>query len=396
MAKIGIIGNGVAGTSAIREIRNLDSEVDIDVFSDERHPYYPKPNLMDFVGGFRTLEEVIRYGPDWYEKLNANLHLSTPVTHIDAGIRALSTPTGVFSGYSSLLVAVGSYPFVPPFEGLDKKNVHVLRTLDDAVDICQAVKGAGREIIVGGGILGVELAVAIKQIGGQPIVVTNVDRLLPIQLDGGASEILIRHLDRMEVETLLGFTCTGMTGEELATGVKSTAGDIVEGDLIVVATGVRSNVELARRSNLSIDRGIVVDDFMQTSARGVFAAGDCAEWNGNWFGIIPWALSTARTAARNMIEFGSSRFGGITPSNTLQVAGIDLTSIGVVHVESPDYEQIVSVDREEGTYYKAVIKDNLVVGGIALGNRKVALKLRTLVSQQTDISEVKSTIFDLD
>ncbi len=396
MGKIGIIGNGVAGTSAIRELRTLDSEIEIDVFSDERHPYYPKPNIMDFLGGSRTLEEVIRYGPDWYEKLNVNLYLSKPVTHIDAGLKALTTPTGVFSGYDSVLIAVGSYPFVPPFEGVDKKNVHVLRTLDDAVDICEAVKGAGREIIVGGGILGIELAVAIKQTGGQPIVVTNLDRLLPIQLDGGASEILIRHLNRMEVETLLGFTCTGITGEEFATGVKSTAGDVVEGDLIVVATGVRSNLELAKESNLSVDRGIVVDDFMQTSSGGIFAAGDCAEWKGNWFGIIPWALSTAKTAAQNMVEFGSSKFSGIIPSNTLQVAGIDLTSIGVVHVESPDYEQIVSVDREKGTYYKAVIKDNLVVGGIALGNRRVALKLRALISQQTNVSEVKSTIFELD
>lgn len=395
MGKIGIIGNGVAGTSAIRELRNLDSEIDVDVFSDERHPYYPKPNLMDFVGGSRTIEEVIRYGPDWYEKLNVNLHLSTPVTHIDAETRTLSTPSGVFSDYDSLLIAVGSYPFVPPFEGMDKKNVYTLRTLDDAVDICEAVKGDGREIIVGGGILGIELAVAIKRIGGQPIVVTNIDRLLPVQLDGGASEILIQHLDRMEVETLLGFTCTGMIGEDLAAGVKSTAGDVVEGNLIVVATGVRSNVELARRSNLAVDRGIVVDDFMQTSSKGIFAAGDCAEWNRTWFGIIPWALSTAKTAAQNMIEFGSSRFNGIIPSNTLQVAGIDLTSIGVVHVESPDYEQIVSVNREEGTYYKAVVKDNVVVGGIALGNRKVALRLRTLISQQTDVSELKSTIFEI-
>ena len=396
MAKIAIIGNGVAGTAAIRAIRSLDSDVEIDVFSDERHSYYPKPNLMDYVGGSRGLQEVIRYGPDWYEKLNANLHLSTPVTHIDAGIKALSTPSGAFSGYDSLLIAVGSYPFVPPFEGMDKRNVHVLRTLDDAVDIRKAVKGARREIIVGGGILGIELAVAIKQIGGEPIVVTNIDRLLPIQLDGGASEILIRHLNRMKVETLLGFTCTGMTGEELATGVKSTAGDVVEGDLIVVATGVRSNVELARRSNLSVDRGIVVDDFMQTSAKGIFAAGDCAEWNRTWFGIIPWALSTAKTAAQNTVEFGSSRFGSIVASNTLQVAGIDLTSIGMVHVESPEFDQIVSVNREEGTYYKAVIKDNVVVGGIALGNRKVALKLRTLLSQKIDVSEMRSTIFEID
>lgn len=394
MTKLGIIGNGVAATSAIREIRNLDSEVEIDVFSDERHSYYPKPNLMEYMSGNRTLKEVIRYDADWYNQVNAKLHLSNPVTHIDTGTRDLTTPSGVYSGYDSLLIAVGSVPFVPPFEGMDKKNVHVLRTLDDAIEIKEAVKGAGREIIVGGGILGIELAAAIKRIGGDPIVVTNVDKLLPIQLDGGASEILRQHLDKMGVPTLLGFTCKGVVGGDSVAGVISTSGDTIEGDLVVVATGVRSNVELARSSNLSTLRGIAVDDFMRTSAPGIYAAGDCAEWNGIWYGIIPWALSTAKIAAQNMIESGSARFSGITPSNTLQVAGIDLTSMGVVHVESPEYDQIVSVDRDNGTYYKAVTKGNAVVGGIALGNRKVAMKLRTIVSQKTDISDIRDSIFE--
>ncbi|MHA2042087.1 MAG: FAD-dependent oxidoreductase, partial [Candidatus Thorarchaeota archaeon] len=175
MTKVGIIGNGVAATSAIRELKRFDSEIEIDVFGDERHAYYPKPNLMEYVGGKRTQEEVIRYGPEWYENQGVNLHLATPVSHIDAGIRALTTPSKIFTGYDALLLAVGSYPFVPPFKGLDKKNVLVMRTFDDAIDIKEAVAGAGREIIVGGGILGIELAAGIKKIGGDPIVVTNVD-----------------------------------------------------------------------------------------------------------------------------------------------------------------------------------------------------------------------------
>ncbi|MFX0107148.1 MAG: NAD(P)/FAD-dependent oxidoreductase [Candidatus Hodarchaeota archaeon] len=396
MKKIGIIGNGVAATSAIREMRNLDSEVEIDVFSDERHAYYPRPNLVDFVAGTRTLKEVIRYDTDWYEGQGVNLHLSTPTTHIDVGIRSVSTPSGVYAGYDSLLLAVGCHPFVPPFEGLDKDNVHVLRTLDDAIDIKEAVKGAGREIIVGGGILGIELAAAIKQIGGDPIIVTNVDKLLPIQLDGGASEILRRRLDDMGITSLMGFTCKGVVGDVHAAGVTSTVGDTIEGDLVVIATGVRSNTEIARRSNLTIHRGIAVDDHMQTSAPSIFAAGDCAEWNGVWYGIIPWALATSKIAAQNMIDFGSAKFEGIASSNTLKVAGIDLASVGIVHVETPEYEQIVSMNREEGTYYKAVIKDNKVVGGISLGNRKIAMTLRQLVSRGTDVSEIKKTLFDVD
>ncbi|MHA1937694.1 MAG: NAD(P)/FAD-dependent oxidoreductase [Candidatus Thorarchaeota archaeon] len=394
MTKVGIIGNGVAATSAIRELKGLDSDIEIDVFGDERHAYYPKPNLMEYVGGKRTQEEVIRYGPEWYENQGVNLHLATPVSHIDAGIRSLTTPSKIFTGYDALLLAVGSYPFVPPFEGLDKKNVHVMRTFDDAIDIKEAVASAGREIIVGGGILGIELAAGIKKIGGDPIVVTNVDRLLPIQLDGGASEILRKHLEDMGVTSLMGFTCTGVLGDDTAEGVISSAGDSIDGDLVVIATGVRSNVELARKSNLSIRRGIEVDRFMQTSAPRIYAAGDCAECDGEWYGIIPWALETSKIAARNMVEHGSARFEGITPANTLKVAGIDLSSIGKVHVETPEYEQIISVDREKGTYYKAVIKDNVVVGGISLGNREVAMRIRQLVTQAAEVTDIRTTLFE--
>jgi nitrite reductase (NADH) large subunit len=394
MTKVGIIGNGVAATSAIRELKRFDSEIEIDVFGDERHAYYPKPNLMEYVGGKRTQEEVIRYGPEWYENQGVNLHLATPVSHIDAGIRALTTPSKIFTGYDALLLAVGSYPFVPPFKGLEKKNVLVMRTFDDAIDIKEAVAGAGREIIVGGGILGIELAAGIKKIGGDPIVVTNVDRLLPIQLDGGASEILRKHLEDMGVTSLMGFTCTGIFGDDAAEGVISSAGDSIDGDLIVIATGVRSNVELARRSNLTIRRGIEVDRYMQTSAPRIYAAGDCAECEGEWYGIIPWALETSKIAARNMVDHGSARFEGITAANTLKVAGIDLTSIGKVHVETPEYEQIISIDRDKGTYYKAVIKDNIVVGGISLGNRQVAMRIRQLVTQAAEVTDIRTALFE--
>jgi nitrite reductase (NADH) large subunit len=272
--------------------------------------------------------------------------------------------------------------------------VHVLRTFDDAIDIKEAVAGAGREIIVGGGILGIELAAGIKKIGGNPIVVTNVDRLLPIQLDGGASEILRMHLEDMGVTSLMGFTCTGILGDDAAEGVISSAGDSIDGDLVVIATGVRSNVELARKSNLTIRRGIEVDRYMQTSAPRIYAAGDCAECHGEWYGIIPWALETSRIAARNMIDHGSAKFENFAPANTLKVAGIDLTSVGKVHVETPEYEQILSIDRENGTYYKAVIKDNKVVGGISLGSRKVAMRIRQLVAQAADVTDIRSMIFE--
>lgn len=394
MNKIGIIGNGVAATTAVREIRNKNQTIEIDVFTDERHPYYPRPNLIDLVANRRTIKETIRYDLDWYEKNDVNLFLSTPVFQIDTKRMAVISSSADFDSYDSLMIAVGCRPFIPPFEGLHKNNVYVIRTLDDALDIRKAVEGAGCEIVIGGGPLGIELAAAMKEIGGDPIVVTNEDRLLPLQLDDQGSKVLTKQIEKKGIQILFGFECRKISGDEDASGIISAQNDEIKGDLVIIATGVRSNTIIAKNSGIQYHHGITVDDYMQTSAKGVFAAGDCMEWNNEWYGIIPWATATSRVAAQNMIEFGSAKFNGITPSNQLQVAGIELTSIGIVNPGSPEFESIVSVDVESGIYHKAVLKDDVVVGGISLGNRKVALRLRSLIAKGDKVTEIKQSIFE--
>ncbi|MHA1960231.1 MAG: NAD(P)/FAD-dependent oxidoreductase [Candidatus Thorarchaeota archaeon] len=396
MTRFGIIGNGVAATTAIREIRKNEDSFDIEVFTDERWGYYPRPNLIDYIAGSRTGEDVVQFGLDWYTKNDVKVHLSSPITRIGTGDLSLETFGNSHGNFDRILVAVGSHPFVPPIQGAEKKGVHVLRTLDDAIDIREAVKGAGREIVVGGGILGVELAAAMKQVGGEPIIVTDVDTLLPIQLDAGGSSVLLRRLEEMGITVLLNFSCKQVIGDISVAGVVSSKGDTIEGDLVVVATGVRSNTHLARESGLAINRAIAVDEYMETTAKGVYAAGDCMEFKGEWYGIIPWAASTSRIAARNMLEPGSTAFTKVTPSNTLQVAGIDLTSIGFVRPDTPDYESIVQIDAENGKYFKGVVRDGKLVGGISMGDRKIAMKLRRLVTEGTDVSDHKQTLFEVD
>lgn len=348
------------------------------------------------VAGRRTIKETILYDVDWYEKQSANLMTSKPVTQIETGTKTVITPSTTHRNYDSLLIAVGCVPFVPPFEGLSKRNVYVIRTIDDALDIKEAMKGSGRQVIIGGGILGVELAAAIKTVGGDPIAVTNIETLLPQQLDETGSQILLGHLEKLGLKVLRGFTCVKISGEHVADGIVSDKGEKIDGDLVIIATGVRSNTQIAKNSGIKVNRGIVADDCMQTSASGVYAAGDCMEWNGQWNGIIPWATTSARVAARNMLRHGSVKFEGIISSNTLQVVGIDLSSIGVINPKSPEFEVLVSADEKRGTYYKAVIKNNILVGAISLGNRKLAMKLRGLVTRMTDVSDMKQSLFDND
>lgn len=397
MKKIAIIGNGVAAVTAIRELRSRDTSLSIDIFAEEEYPYYPKPRLIDFIRGDIEKENVIQYDQSWYSKQNVNLHLSEPVLDIVPNSGSVLTSNSTYFGYDAILLTVGSNPFVPPIHGIEKGNVFTLRNLDDSVAIKSAIEGSGREIIIGGGILGIELAAAMRRSGGDPIVISNIGTLLPTQLDEGASQILMERLQRLGITVLLGFTCTQILGHEVTTGVESNDGDKVKGDLVVITTGIKPNTTLARNSGLEIGkgRGIIVNEFMQTSQPNVFAAGDCTEWKGICWGIIPVAMETAKIAAANILELGSERYTGTTPSNTLQVAGIDMTSIGEINPQSVEYESIVQANHEEGTYYKAVMKDHVVVGGIALGNRKVAMKLRKLIREQTDVSDQRKEIFEV-
>ncbi len=397
MKKVAIIGNGVSAVTAVRDLRNADSELIIDVFAEEEYAYYPKPRLIDFIRGDIEKKEVIQYDSSWYEKQNVNLRLSEPAVDIEPKSGSVLTKNGTYFGYDSIFLAVGSNPFVPPFHGKEKGNVYTLRSISDAFDIKEATKGSGREIIIGGGILGIELAAAIRHSGGEPIVISNIGTLLPAQLDHGASQILMERLQKMGISVLLGFSTTQIIGHEVTTGVMSSDGDKVKGDLVVIATGIRPNTSIATNAGIEIGkgRGILVNEYMQTSEPNVFAAGDCTEWKGICWGIIPVAIDTAKVAASNMIELGSAKYEGTTPSNTLQVAGIDLTSIGQFNPQSTEYESIVMSDSEEGTYYKAVMKDHVVVGGIALGNRKVAMKLRKLIREGTDVSDQRKEIFEV-
>jgi len=395
MTRVGIIGNGVAATTAIREIRKKDVDFDIEVFTDEEWGYYPRLNLIDYIAGRRTVEKVVQYDLDWYDKQDTEIHISSPITRIrtaDMGLETFGIDHGQFD---RILLAAGSHPFLPPIQGAEKKGVHVLRTLDDAVDIKEAVKGAGREIVVGGGLLGVELAVALKHAGGNPIIVSNVDTLMPIQLDAGASSVLLRILEDMDITVILNFTCNKVIGDISAAGVVSSRGDSIEGDLIVITTGVRPNTHLASTSGLAVNLAVTVDEYMETAVKGIYAAGDCMECKGIWHSIIPWAVSTSRIAARNILKPRSTKLDEFIPFNTLKVVGIDLTSIGFVHPESPEYESIVQVDREGGKYFKGVIRDGKLVGGIAIGNKKVADKLRKLVTMGSDVSDQKRTLFEV-
>jgi len=399
-----IIGNGVAGITAARALSEGRGEVE--VYAQEAHHYYPRPRLQSFLAGEIKLEELPLYPPAWYEKRGISVHLGVEVVELDPTAKRIALADGRQVSYDRLLLAAGSRPFVPPIEGVDGGGVFTLRTIEDALAIKRWAAGVERAVIVGGGLLGLEAARALTVLGLGVAVLERGPYLLRRQLDAEGGALMRELVGAMGIEVVLEASSQAILGDGtsplklggieggLATGVLLEDGRRIEGDLILVATGIHSNVRLAQEAGLEVNRGVVVDDHLRTSAGDIYAAGDAAEFQGQVYGIIPAALEQARVAALNMLG-EEATYQGTVPSNTLQVVGIDCASIGII--QPPEDEGYQEFRKAEGEVYKKlVLKDGRLVGAILLGDRKEVAPISQLVRREADVSRYAERLLDDD
>jgi nitrite reductase (NADH) large subunit len=391
--KVVIVGNGLAGTMAAKTLRELDASVDIEVLTAEPYPYYPRPNLIDYVAGTLPYGRLFAFPEGWNERQNITVRLGAPVVRIDPASGAVTTRDGRSVPFDKLLLASGASAVVPPVKGADKKGVFVLRTLDDALAIVEAMKTRPRVAVLGGGLLGLEIARALKIRGAEVAVTEFFDRLLPRQLDQAAAALLKAQVERLGIAIRLSATAEEITGDGEARGLRYKDGSSTEADMVVVAAGIRPNTALAKEAGLETDRGVVVDDRLRTSHPAVFAAGDVAQHKGRIYGIIPASFDQARAAAFNML--GQERpYEGTVPSNTLKVVGIFVTSAGLVNPEGPGYETLVREDAAAGTYKKLVLKDGALAGAIWLGTKKGAADISRLTAARANVAAWKADILE--
>jgi nitrite reductase (NADH) large subunit len=394
--RVVIVGSGVAGVTAARTIRESDPEAKISVYTDENCLYYPRPRLYDVLSGEAKPREIYAFPEQWYEKNGIKVDLNKKVAGIETARKELLLEDNSRVNYDKLLLANGAHSFVPSIKGVDKTGVFTLRSMKDALTIKEYAEKTRKVIIIGGGLLGLEFAASLRKLGQQVEVVEIFPRLLPKQLDQDGATVLKDQIETIDINIDLGVKTVEILGKETVSGISLDNGKELSGNLVLISAGVRSNTDLAVKAGIKVDKGVVVDEYLQTSVNDVYAAGDVAEFDGLVFGIIPAALEQAKIAALNMLETENHVYDGTVPSNTLKIVGIDLTSMGLVNPEGPNYEEVKKIDNEKCVYKKIVLEQGKIVGAVILGDRKGVTSIKKLMDQEIDVTKYKHSLLEDD
>jgi nitrite reductase (NADH) large subunit len=272
------------------------------------------------------------------------------------------------AGFDSLILATGSSPYIPRIPGVDKKNVHVFRTLDDTRAMLEMARQGLKTVVIGGGLLGLEAARGLQLRGCDVTVVHLMDSLMERQLDVSGGLYLQRKIEALGIKVMLRKETRALAGNGRVEGLQFVTGEEIEAELVVIAAGIRPNAELARAAGIEVGRGILVDDFMQTSAPGVFAVGECTEHRGQTFGLIAPLLEQGRALAAAITGDTAQAFAGGAPAARLKIAGIDIFSAGAIDESEPGVESVRYEDPSQGVYKKLLIKNNRLHGVILVGD----------------------------
>jgi len=383
------VGNGIAGTALVEEIlqKFSEREVRIQVFGDERYIGYNRILITEVLAGRKLMSDIYIKRWQWYEEQGVRLEVGRRVDRIFPKKKTLVTEDGELFGYDKIVIATGSIPFIPPsIKGTDKKGVFTYRTADDVFKILDLARVSKKAVVIGGGLLGLEVAKALRDIGLEVTLVHIFDTLMEQQLDKTASDLLKADLERMGIEVLLEKDTREILGDKKAHGVRFADGEEIEADFVVIATGIRPNAQVGINSGLKVNRGIVVDDYMETSAGDVYAVGECVEHRGKTFGLVAPIMEQVKVCAHNLIEGNTKKYEGSITYAMLKVAGINLFSAGQYLEEEGD-EVVSFLDRGLSIYRKAVVRDNKIVGTILYGDIRGNNNLLDLIKEKKDISE---------
>ena len=380
-----IIGNGIAGLSACEEIRKEDADAKIMIVSAEKPSTYWRTRLSDLISKDFNNDDLYVKKEPWYSEKHIAERLQTRVDKIDTDRNVAKLEDGEEIEYGKCLLATGASPFIPPITNIDSKGVFAIRTVDDLWAFKDYVADKEKVLVIGGGILGLEAAYSAMLLGKKVQVIESFDYLLSRQLDRELSALFEKTLNKMGIETMTGkMTSEVITKDGAVAGVRLSDDTEIKADAILVQAGVRPNIDLAKNSGIEVDRGIVVDDCLETKVDNVFAAGDCAQIGDFTIGLWTSSLEMGKIAGHNMTG-SNEHYEQPKPFSTLMIGDTKIFSAGIT-----SGDDITEIKRElNDNIYKIFIQKGKTVGGILWGDIKYQNDVKDLVFNDKNIKETK-------
>ena len=390
--KLVLVGNGMAGVRTLEELLKIaPDQYDITVFGAEPYGNYNRIMLSPVLAGEKTIDDIMLNDEHWYLDNGITLHKGKQVTEIDRVNRRVVARDGTSAEYDRLLLATGSNPFMIPVPGKDKDGVIAFRDIHDVDTMLAAARDHKKAVVIGGGLLGLEAANGLMKQGMEVTVVHLLDSLMERQLDKPASALLKASLEERGMNFLMEAETAGIIGNGRVRGVRFKDGTEVEADLVVMGVGIVPNTELARQAGLHCERGIVVNDTLQTFDPSIYAVGECVQHRGIAYGLVAPLFEQARVAANHLAHLGYARYTGSVTSTKLKVTGIDLFSAGNFN-ETGDDEVVILQDQASGTYKKLVISDNRIKGAVLYGDTIDGTWYLQLMRDGASIVDFRKTI----
>lgn len=397
--KLVVVGNGMAGMRTVEELLRLAPELyEITVFGAEPHPNYNRIMLSPVLAGEKTVEEIVLHPRDWYVQHCITLHTGCRVSAVDRTRRTVRAEAAdgrvVEAAYDRLLLATGSNPFMLPVPGAGLQGVVAYRDIADTEAMIAAARTHRCAVVIGGGVLGLEAANGLAQRGMQVTVVHTHAWPMDKQLDAEAGALLQRALEARGIDFRLRTHTASLQddGTGRVRAVHFSDGSDVVADLVVMAVGIRPNVALAGQMRLHCERGIVVDDTLQTvTDPRIYAVGECAQHRGVAYGLVAPLYEQGRVAATHLAQMGIGRYGGSLTPLRLKVTGIELFSAGDF-MGGEGADTIVLRDPAGGIYRKLVLRDDRLVGVCLYGDAGEGSWYLDLMRERRPVAELRDQL----
>ncbi|MDM5222832.1 nitrite reductase large subunit NirB [Peribacillus sp. NJ11] len=392
--KLVLIGNGMAGLRCVESIiMNDPNAFEITIFGSEPHVNYNRILLSTVLQGNTSFEDIAINERNWYTKHNIQLFTGETVVKIDKVTQKIKTDKEREVYYDKLIIATGSVPFILPVTGVDKEGVIAFRTIEDCQKMIDTSRKYKKAVVIGGGLLGLEAARGLLNLGMEVNVVHIAEHLMERQLDSTASILLQKELENQGMHFLLQKETQEIIGNERVERVRFKDGTELEADLVVMAAGVRPNIQLAKESGIDINRAIIVNDYLETSVANIYAVGECAEHQGIVYGLVKPLYEQGEVLAKHICEMKCQGYQGSVLSTQLKVSGVELFSVGDF-LGDETTKSITTFDELDGIYKKVVFQERKIIGAVLYGDTKASTRLLDMILKRQEVSsEEKGALF---